>query len=64
MKSLKPYYRTGIGYYHHGDCYIFSKHICTCGFLHTLRVLNNASQLYSKFEEELFLNDSTLENIK
>jgi len=48
-------------YCHDGDCRIFSTKICTCGLLHLLLPVGNASQLYPPFQKELSLQEQVLE---
>lgn len=37
---------------HHGDCYYWDRHICTCGLLHDLMPMSEPEKIYSKFWEE------------
>lgn len=45
----------GKGFWHHGDCYIFSEAgICTCGLIHDLIYLDrkDAKKLYKDFSKD------------
>jgi len=60
---------------HDGDCYIYARHICTCGLLHELVWhLDKASELYPNFSVEyanhlnvldlLFMDEAVREKVK
>ena len=51
------YFRKVIAYpegaiVHHGDCWVFSTGVCTCGLLHDLLVIPKPERLYPRYLKE------------
>lgn len=38
---------------HDGDCYWYNAKVCTCGLLHTLMPMKNATDLFPEYEKQL-----------
>ncbi len=66
MKQIEARYKRKVVAYpkgaivHHGDCYIFSVGICTCGLIHDLMAMENASMIYAGYLDDRVKHDRNL----